>query len=102
MTYGITPPDPYNPSGGYGDGAYGAYAYGTPRPQSGIITIDKIPDVWSLDNFGSILYAMTSADGRLLMWDPAVGGAAVVQPAASGRGPGAERALFRGDPERFI
>ena len=26
---------------------------------------------------------MTSPDGRLLMWDPAVGGLAVVQPAAS-------------------
>ena len=25
---------------------------------------------------------MTSPDGRLLMWDPAVGGLAVVQPAA--------------------
>ena len=73
--------------GGYNDATYNYGAYGTPRPISSIAAQDKVPSVYSLGNFGSILYAMTSADGRLLMWDPHVGGAAVVQPAASGRGP---------------
>jgi hypothetical protein len=91
-------------SGGYGDDAYadGSYAYSTPPPLNVIQALDKIPDAWSLDNFGSILYAMTSADGRLLMWDPAVGGAAVVQPAASGRGPVPKGRGFVVTNERFI
>ena len=49
--------------------------YGKPRPLDSVAAIDKIPSWYSLDNFGSILYAMTSADGRLLMWDPAQGAA---------------------------
>ena len=59
-------------------------------------------DAYSLDNFGSILYAMTSADGRLLMWDPAVGGAAVVQPEDAGRGPVPLGRCFVVTNERFI
>ena len=46
--------------------------YGTPRSIPGSVAITKVPDAYSLDNFGSILYAMTSADRRLLMWDPAL------------------------------
>ena len=69
--------------------------YGKPRPIDSVAAIDKIPSWYSLDNFGSILYAMTSADGRLLMWDPAVGGAAVVQPATDWARTGAERARLR-------
>ena len=84
-TPAITPPSGL--VGGFGDGLYDVDNYGTPRSIPGYVAITKVPDAYSLDNFGSILYAMTSADGRLLMWDPAVGGAAVVQPAASGRGP---------------
>ena len=64
--------------GGYGDGNYNDGTYGTPRSVSTIAALDKMPDAWSLDNFGSILYAMTSPDGRLLMWDPAAGTAGVV------------------------
>ena len=60
-------------SGGYNDGTYNYGTYNTPRPISSIAAQDKVPSVYSLDNFGSILYAMTSADGRLLMWDPAHG-----------------------------
>ena len=59
--------------GGFGDGAYDVGTYGTPRTIPSAVAIAKVPDAYSLDNFGSILYAMTSADGRLLMWDPAVG-----------------------------
>ena len=55
-----------------------------------------------LDNFGSVLYAMTSDDGRLLMWDPAVGGLAVVQPPASGRGPVPHGRCFVVTQERFV
>jgi hypothetical protein len=61
--------------GGYGDGLYNAGTYGTPRSIPSSVAITKVPDAYSLDNFGSILYAMTSADGRLLMWDPAQGAA---------------------------
>ena len=64
--------------------------------------MDKVPDAYSLDNFGSILYAMTSPDGRLLMWDPAVGGPAVEQPAASGRGPVPRGRCFVVTQERFV
>jgi len=59
--------------GGFGDGSYNDSTYGTPRSIPGSVAITKIPDAYSLDNFGSILYAMTSVDGRLLMWDPAAG-----------------------------
>ena len=88
--------------GGYGDDLYDIDDYGTPRSIPSSVAVIKVPDAYSLDNFGSILYAMTSADGRLLMWDPAVGGAAVVQPADSGRGPVPEGRCFVVTQERFI
>jgi hypothetical protein len=74
--------------GGFGDGLYmnpppPDDLYGTPRSLPSSVAITKVPDAYSLDNFGSILYAMTSADGRLLMWDPNVGGAAIIQPPSS-------------------
>ena len=108
----ITPSDgmtaPAGLVGGYGDGVYcipvgGAEdLYGTPRSEPSSVAITKIPDAYSLNNFGSILYAMTSPDGRLLMWDPAVGGPAVVQPAASGRGPVPNGRCFVVTQERFV
>ena len=76
--------------------------YGGPRVVDSVVALDKVPSAYSLDNFGSILYAMTSADGRLLMWDPAVGGPAVVQPADSGRGPVPNGRCFVVTNERFI
>jgi hypothetical protein len=78
---GLTPIQPLT-EGGYGDGPYGADTYGTPRAISTIQAIDKVPDAWSLDNFGAILLAMTSADGRLLQWNPANGspGVALTMP----------------------
>ena len=89
--------------GGYGDGLYSDLTYGDPRgPTSPSVMITSVPDAFSLDNFGSILYAMTSADGRLLMWDPAVGGLAVVQPPATGRGPVPLGRCFVVTPQRFI
>jgi hypothetical protein len=88
--------------GGYSDGLYSDLTYSTPRPLPGSVAITRVPDAYSLDNFGAILYAMTSADGRLLMWDPAVGGAAVVQPPASGRGPVPNGRCFVITQERFL
>ena len=45
---------------------------------------------------------MTSADGRLLMWDPAVGGLAVVQPPSGGAGPVPHGRCFVVTQERFV
>ena len=82
--------------------------YGTPAHVSTIAPIDKVPDAWSLDNFGSILYAMTTPDGRLLKWDPA----AAAGRRRSGRDPGHQRRhrhrlraagpMFVVTPERFV
>jgi hypothetical protein len=99
-TPAITPPAGL--VGGYSDGVYDVDAYGTPRSIPGSVAITKIPDAYSLDNFGSVLYAMTSADGRLLMWDPAVGGPAVIQPPSSGAGPVPHGRCFVVAPERFL
>jgi hypothetical protein len=69
------PAPPLPTQGGYGDLLYGedtgGSAYGTPRSTSTILSIDKIPNVWSVDNFGALLICMSSADGRLMWWDPA-------------------------------
>ena len=88
--------------GGYSDSFYNDDVYGTPRTIPSVVAQDKAPSAYSLDNFGSILYAMTSSDGRLLMWDPAVGGAAVVQPEDAGRGPVPKGRCFVVTNERFV
>lgn len=62
---------PINPGdGGYGDGAYGTDTYGTPR--TGIDRQNPIPPVFTADNWGEQLLVMTSADSRLLYWDPSI------------------------------
>jgi hypothetical protein len=66
-TGGMTPPPP-NVDSNYSDGLYSADNYSTNNP---IPPINNLPSMWSLDNFGQILLAMTSPDGRLLQWDPA-------------------------------
>ena len=101
-TPAITPPSGL--VGGFGDGLYNEDLYGTPRSIPGSVAITKVPDAYSLDNFGSVLYAMTSADSRLLMWDPAVGGPAVVQPPAGGgsAGPVPHGRCFVITAERFL
>jgi hypothetical protein len=50
---------------GYGSGLYGAYAYGTPRPDLGVYTPAT---QWTMDTWGEYLLACSSADGRLLEW----------------------------------
>ena len=100
-TPAIHPPTPVG-EGGYGDSFYTDSTYGTPRSISSVAAQDKVPSAYSLDNFGSVLYAMTSNDGRLLMWDPAVGGAAIVQPETAGRGPVPNGRCFVVTNERYI
>jgi hypothetical protein len=102
-TQPITPPT--FGVGGYGDDVYNFGTYGTSRALTTNVQIDQIPTAYSLDNFGGVLYAMTSADGRLLMWDPAVGGEAVEQPpdpSSGGRGPVPRGRCFVVTQERFI
>ena len=104
----MTPPQPVT-EGGYGDGLYSADDYGTPRATSSIQPIDKVPDAWSLDNFGQILLAMTSPDGRLLKWDPGGEGTGIPDAAATrvtsadtGTGFAPLGRLFVVTPERFV
>lgn len=50
---------------GYGGAFFGKEGYGTPRADAGQI----IPaTVWSLDNWGEYLLAMSPADGKLYEW----------------------------------
>jgi hypothetical protein len=77
--------------------------YGEAREGGGIIPIDVLPNAWTLDNFGQILLAMTSADGRLLEWDPGVGGLMTqVTSADTGTGFAPSGRLFVVTPERFV
>jgi hypothetical protein len=77
--------------------------YGEAREGGGIIPIDILPNAWSLDNFGQILLAMTSADGRLLEWDPGVGGLMTqVTSPDTGTGFAPSGRLFVVTPERFV
>ena len=109
----ITPVDgmvaPVPPGiGGYSDGPYSDGLYSTERPSS-LLPIDVLPNAWSLDNFGQILLAMTSPDGRLLEWDPSGGGTGV-PPAAmtevtssdTGTGVAPHGRLFVVTQERFV
>lgn len=66
--------------GGYGTGLYGLVPYG----EGGGATTLHAADTWQLDNFGSLLVACDTADGRILVADfsgsdaaPAGGGAPV-------------------------
>ena len=81
--------------------------YGKPRAIPASVAITKMPDAYSLDNFGSLLYAMTSGDSRLLVWDPAAGAPgpsnlAAEQVADTGRGPVPKGRCFVVTQERFI
>ena len=101
-TDGILPPQPPT-QGGYGDGDYNDDTYGTPRTIGSDAAIDRLPDVYSLQNFGAVLLAMTSADGRLLHWDPASPPgtlATVVTPASGSTVPHGR--CFVVTPERFV
>lgn len=70
----ITPSDglvaPDYPMGGYGTLAYGDDLYGTPRAAPGPPSTESVPSTYSIQNWGGWLIVMTSADTRLLFWDP--------------------------------
>lgn len=65
---GLTPPA-VSGAGGYGDVEYGTDDYGEPRDAVDRLNIST--PSYTLDNWGQELRVMTSADGRLLAWDPA-------------------------------
>ncbi len=51
---------------GYGGGPYGFDTYGTPRTTA---DLSQIATTWSFDNFGQLLVAVQSEDGRLFTWN---------------------------------
>lgn len=53
-------------AGGFGSSTYSLGTYGTPRPDTGAITLATS---WSWDTFGEIPVACSDADGRLWEWD---------------------------------
>ena len=70
---GISAPSVGNQTG-YGTGLYSDLTYGTARPPGTLPPpVPGLPAAYSLDNFGALLYAMTSVDTRLLVWDPGNG-----------------------------
>ena len=50
---------------GYGYSTYGTLAYGTARPDTGLITPAT---TWSMDTWGEYLIACSNADGKLYEW----------------------------------
>ena len=98
---GITPPWPAGAFGGYSDDVYSRGNYGTPRDSSTILAIDNIPDAYSLDNFGSVFYAMTL--GGRAAFNVGPGNRRRSRGSASQRRarPGAERAMFCRDARTF-
>ena len=108
----ITPVDGLEPpavtAGGYSDGPYSEGTYSTPR-DSGTIPVDILPHAWTLSNFGAVLLAMTSVDGRLLEWDPSGGGTGIAPTAMTeatsadtGTGFAPHGRLFQVTQERFV
>ena len=97
------PAPPLPTQGGYGDLLYGADNYGTPRNGSSILSVDQIPNIWSVDNFGAILLVQYSADGRLLFWNPA-NPATLLQPVVSTQTPPTvpQGRCFVVTPQRFV
>lgn len=53
---------------GYGVGNYGEEDYGTPRTE-GTAAFLRAP-LWSIDNFGEDILALSSTDGKLYRWSP--------------------------------
>jgi hypothetical protein len=98
------PAPPLPSEGGYGDLDYSDDDYGTPRASGSILSIDKMPNVWSVDNFGAILLVMYSVDGRLLEWDPATPATPLTPTTSSDTGTGSapKGRCFVVTPERFV
>jgi len=97
------PAPPMPAQGGYSDLNYNDDTYGTPRSGSSVLPTNKMPNVWSVDNFGAVLLVMNSVDGRLLQWDPAVPGTPLT-PITPGSGTPAVPTgrCFVVTPQRFV
>lgn len=52
---------------GFGAADFGEQAYGTARTSTGLV-LDAC--TWTMDTFGEILLAVSTADGRILEWTP--------------------------------
>jgi hypothetical protein len=65
----FTPADVPSVEGGYGTWDYGEEDYGDGR-EAGTPSGYANPFRFSLDNFGTHLLALSSADGKLMYWDP--------------------------------
>lgn len=63
---------------GFGAGPYGEEAYGTERSATGLVLEAT---VWSLDNFGNFLLALSTADGRISKWEPPATNSGPIVPA---------------------
>lgn len=66
---------------GYGIGFYSAALYGLSTPSTGSILS---PTYWTLDNYGGILVACASTDGRLYTWDGITATATLIAGAPTG------------------
>ena len=101
---GFIPDETTMDVGGYGVGAYGDEDYGTGR-SGGEPPDFLISNLISLDNFGERLLAMSSTDGRLYVYDPAIGPdqrlTEVIAPAGKPEVPISNRA-FLVSPERHV
>jgi hypothetical protein len=80
---------------------FGAYSE---QRGAGTIPIDALPNAWTLSNFGQILLAMTSSDGRLLEWDPTALGTVMTEVTSDDTGTGfaPHGRLFVVTQERFV
>jgi len=66
----LSPPVGTNSPGGYGDYTFNYDTYGTERPERE--NTKPLTSGFYADNWGQNLIIMTSADGRMLEWDPSV------------------------------
>jgi hypothetical protein len=92
-------------AGGYGTHDYGEGTYGTPRPDTGNLTLAT---TWAWDTFGEIPIACSDADDTLYEWDLNTASnltEVTNAPAANGLVVTAERFIFAlgadGDPRRI-
>ena len=101
----LDPADPDGPgAAGFAGDILNFDWYGGPRALGSDAAIDRLPDAYSLSNFGAILLAMTSADQRLMAWDPASDPGTIAAPvvAADGKGEVPQGRCFVVTQERFV
>lgn len=82
---------------GFGEGLFSAGLFGTPR--EGESRFNNPSPIYTLDNWGEELRAMTSPDGRLLRWSPSMG---ITESAVAVTGAPTNNRTFIVTPERYI